>query len=118
MASKTSRKEWVRGLPPAFGVGRYDRKRVHWGWERSVGYVFLIRDSVRNHPNPHPYQTGSKSMLPSARHAAGPEATRPYCGPPPPAPSPHGRKLAIKSKLLSGVWCTFHSAQLSGEPGR
>src|SRR5918995_7029046 len=60
MASRTSRKEWVRGLPSAFGVGRYDRKRVHWASERSVRYVFLIGDSVRNHPNPHPYQTGSQ----------------------------------------------------------
>src|SRR5215211_1268112 len=60
MASRTSRKEWVRGLPSAFGVGRYDRKRVHSASERSVGYVFLIRESVRNHPNLHPYQTGSK----------------------------------------------------------
>src|SRR5215208_2729134 len=62
MASKTSRKEWVRGLPPAFGVGRYDRKRVHWASERSVGYGFLIGESVRNHPNLHPYQTGSKKL--------------------------------------------------------
>src|SRR5829696_5133108 len=60
MASKTSRKEWVRGLPWAFGVGRYERKRLHWASERSVGYGFLIGESVRNHPNPHLYQTGSK----------------------------------------------------------
>src|ERR671920_781648 len=60
MASKTSRKEWVRGLPWAFGAGRYERKRLHWASERSVGYVFLIEDRVRNHPNPHLYQTGSK----------------------------------------------------------
>jgi hypothetical protein len=26
--------------------------------------------------------------------------------------------VATKSKLLSGVWCTFHLAQLSGEPAR
>src|SRR5215212_11479961 len=61
MASRTSRKEWVRGLPSAFGVGRNDRKRVHSASERSVGYVFLIEESVQNYPNPHPYQTGSKS---------------------------------------------------------
>src|SRR5215211_4690565 len=60
MASRTSRKEWVRGLPSAFGVGRYDRKQVHTASQRSVGYDFLIGESVRNHPNPHPYQTGSK----------------------------------------------------------
>src|SRR5215212_6218185 len=48
-------------LPP-FGVGRYDRKRVHWASERSVGYGFLIGESVRNHPNLHPYQTGSKQL--------------------------------------------------------
>jgi hypothetical protein len=61
MASKTSRKEWVRGLRAAFGVGRQDRKRVHSASERSVGYVFLIEESVQNHPtNPHPYQTASK----------------------------------------------------------
>src|SRR3954447_4640660 len=60
MASRISRKEWVRGLPSAFGVGKYDRKRAHSASERSVGYGFLIRESVRNHPNPHPYQTGSK----------------------------------------------------------
>jgi hypothetical protein len=53
------RKEWVRGLPSAFGVGRNDRKRVHSASERSVGYVFLIEESVQNYPNPHPYQTGS-----------------------------------------------------------
>src|SRR3712207_768450 len=62
MASRTSRKEWVRGLPSAFGVGRYGCKRIHWASERSVGYVFLMGDSVRNHPNPHPYQTGSKEL--------------------------------------------------------
>src|SRR5215207_1127032 len=61
MASRTSRKEWVRGLPSAFGVGRYDRKRVHSASERSVGYVFLIEESVQNHP--HPYQTGSQRIL-------------------------------------------------------
>src|SRR5215217_8034707 len=61
MASRTSRKEWVRGLPSAFGVGRYDRKRVHSASERSVGYVFLIEESVQNHP--HPYQTGSKGVF-------------------------------------------------------
>src|SRR3954468_22568457 len=60
MASRTSRKEWVRGLPWAFGVARQDCKRVHWASERSVGYGFLIGESVRNHPNPHLYQTGSK----------------------------------------------------------
>src|SRR5829696_8900708 len=59
MASRTSRKEWVRGLPWAFGMCRYERKRFHWASERSVRYGFLIGDSVRNHPNPHPYQTGS-----------------------------------------------------------
>ena len=60
MASRTSRREWVRGLPWAFGVGRYDRKRIHSVSERSVGYGFLIGESVRNHPNPYPYQTGSQ----------------------------------------------------------
>jgi hypothetical protein len=53
MASRTSRKEWVRGLPWAFGVGRQDCKRLHWASERSVGYGFLIGESVRNHPNLH-----------------------------------------------------------------
>jgi hypothetical protein len=61
MASRTSRREWVRGLPWAFGVGRYDRKQIHSVSERSVGYGFLIGDSVQNHPNPHLYQTGSKA---------------------------------------------------------
>src|SRR5215213_1636146 len=64
MASRTSRKEWVRDLHSAFGVGRYGCKRVHWASERSVGYVFLIGDSVQNHPNPHPCQTGSKDGRP------------------------------------------------------
>src|SRR5215208_139194 len=49
MASRTSRGEWVRGLPSAFGVGRNDRKRVHSASERSVGYVFLIEESVQNY---------------------------------------------------------------------
>src|SRR5215216_3392136 len=62
MASRTSRKEWVRGLPSAFGVGRYGCKWIHWASERSVGYVSLIRDSVQNGANPHPYQTGSKTL--------------------------------------------------------
>src|SRR5918998_5978070 len=48
MASRTSRREWMRGLPSAFGVGRQECKRAHWASERSVGYVFLIGDSVRN----------------------------------------------------------------------
>src|SRR5215208_2806700 len=61
MASRISRREWVRGLPPASGVGKYDRKRAHSASERSVGYGFLIRKSVRNHPNPHLYQTGSNA---------------------------------------------------------
>src|SRR5215212_1902647 len=61
MASRISRRECVRGLPSASGVGKYDRKRAHSASERSVGYGFLIRESVRNHPNPHPYQTGSKT---------------------------------------------------------
>ena len=56
-----SRKEWLRGLPWAFGVGKYDRKRVHWASERSVEYAFLIGDSVQDHPNPH--QTGSKALF-------------------------------------------------------
>src|SRR5215217_8248865 len=64
MASRISRREWVRGLPSAFGVGRNDRKRAHSASERSVGYGFLIRESVRNHPNPHPYQTGSYVLKP------------------------------------------------------
>jgi hypothetical protein len=50
MASRTLRREWVRGLPWAFGVGRYDRKRIYSVSERPVGYVFLIGESVRNHP--------------------------------------------------------------------
>jgi hypothetical protein len=29
-----------------------------------------------------------------------------------------GKELATNSRLLSGVWCTFHLAQLSGEPAR
>src|ERR671911_113238 len=62
MASKMPRGEWVRGLPWAVGVGRYDRKQDHWASERSVGYAFLIGDSVQNHPNPHPYQTGSQTL--------------------------------------------------------
>src|SRR5215210_3132246 len=61
MASRTSRREWVRGFPWAFGVGRYDRKQIHSVSERSVGYSFLIGDSVQNHPNLHLYQTGSKT---------------------------------------------------------
>src|SRR5215212_7670511 len=60
MASRTSRKEWMRGLPSAFGEGRYERKLIHSASERSVGYVFLIEESVQKHPNPHPYQTGPK----------------------------------------------------------
>jgi hypothetical protein len=63
MASRTSRREWVRGLPWAFGVGRYDRKQIHSVSERAVGYGFLIGESVQNHPNPHLYQTGSKRGL-------------------------------------------------------
>jgi hypothetical protein len=59
MASRTSRKEWVRGLPSAFGVGKYDRKRVHSASERTVGYGFLMRESVQHHTNPLLYQTGS-----------------------------------------------------------
>jgi hypothetical protein len=50
----------MRGLPSAFGEGRYERKLIHSASERSVGYVFLIEESVQKHPNPHPYQTGSK----------------------------------------------------------
>src|SRR5215218_7674072 len=61
MASRIARKEWMRGLPSAIGEGRYERKLVHSASERSVGYVFLIEESVQNHPNPHPYQTGSKT---------------------------------------------------------
>src|SRR5829696_5811080 len=61
MASRTSRREWVRGLSWAFGVGRYDRKQIHSVSERSVGYGFLIGEGVQNHPNPHLYQTGSQS---------------------------------------------------------
>src|SRR5215207_406273 len=69
MASRTSRREWVRGLPSAFGLGRYGRKQFHSALERSVGYFFLIRKSVQSYPNPHPYQTGSKGYLysPSCR---------------------------------------------------
>src|SRR5215212_15717 len=62
MASRIARKEWMRGLPSAIGEGRYERKLVHSASERSVGYVFLIEESVQNHPNPHPYQTGSKRL--------------------------------------------------------
>jgi hypothetical protein len=29
-----------------------------------------------------------------------------------------GKELATNSKLLSAVWCTFHLAQLLGEPAR
>ena len=36
----------------------------------------------------------------------------------PPALPPHGQELATNSKLLSGVWCKFQIAQLSGEPAR
>jgi hypothetical protein len=57
--SRTSRKERVRGLPWAFGMGRYDCKRVPCASVRSVGYGFLIGDSVQNHTNPHLHQTGS-----------------------------------------------------------
>jgi len=60
MASRTARKEWIRGLPSAIGEGRYERKLVHSASERSVGYVFLTEESVQKHLNPHPYQTGSK----------------------------------------------------------
>jgi hypothetical protein len=49
MASRTSHKEWVRDLPWAFGMGRHERKRAHSVSERSVGYGFLIGESVRNH---------------------------------------------------------------------
>src|SRR5215217_4121325 len=66
MASRIARKEWMRGLPSAIGEGRYERKLVHSASERSVGYVFLIEESVQNHPNPHPYQTGSETL----RHLA------------------------------------------------
>src|SRR5215218_9229628 len=61
MASRIARKEWMRALPSAIGEGRYERKLVHSASERSVGYVFLIEESAQNHPNPHPYQTGSKN---------------------------------------------------------
>src|SRR5829696_7728472 len=67
MACGPSREEWVRGLPWAFGVGRYERKRLHWTSERSVRYGFLIGDSVRNHPNPHLYQTGSETSVKAPR---------------------------------------------------
>src|SRR5215210_1246858 len=63
MASRISRREWVRGLPSASGVGKYDRKQAHSASERSVGYGFLIRESVRNYPNPQPYQTGSQRFM-------------------------------------------------------
>src|SRR5215203_2926636 len=82
MASRTSRKEWVRGLPWAFGMCRYERKRFHWASPRSVGYGFLIGDSVRNHPNPHLYQTGSKSayaraeLVAALREAENPSTRR------------------------------------------
>src|SRR5919112_439562 len=72
MASRTSRREWVRGLPWAFGVGRYDRKRIHSPSERSVGYFFLIGESVRNYPNPHLYQTGSQFEHPRIRLVPAP----------------------------------------------
>src|ERR687895_287154 len=68
MASRTSRREGVRGLPWAFGVGRYDRKQIHSVSERSVGYGFLIGESVQNHLNPHLYQTGSKLFSFSVSH--------------------------------------------------
>jgi hypothetical protein len=74
MASRTSRREWVRGLPWAFGVGRYDRKQIHSVSERSVGYSLHIGESVQNHPNPHLYQTGSKKFAPGLvqwHHACG-----------------------------------------------
>src|SRR5215210_484004 len=67
MASRIARKEWMRGLPSAIGEGRYERKLVHSASERSVGYVFLIEESVQNHPNPHPYQTGSEESPYSRR---------------------------------------------------
>src|SRR5215217_3779975 len=70
MASRTARKEGLRGLPWAFGAGRYDRRRGHSPSQRSVGYGFLIGDSVRNHPNPHLYQTGSKSAYARAEPVA------------------------------------------------
>ena len=46
MASRTSRREWVRGLPWASGVGRYDRKQIHSASERSDGYGFLIGEKA------------------------------------------------------------------------
>lgn len=63
MASRTSRREWVRALPWAFGVGRYDRKQIHSVSERSVGYGFLIGDSVQNGSDSHSYQTGSYQCI-------------------------------------------------------
>jgi len=74
----------MRGLPSAIGEGRYERKLVHSASERSVGYVFLIEESVQNHPNPHPYQTGSKGFMP-------------YCKYPDPVSTklPFGRLIAL-----------------------
>lgn len=68
-----SRKEWVRGLPWAFGTGKHDRNQLHWPSDRSVGYDSLIGDCVRNHPNPRLYQTRSYhrpvlDALPDAAH--------------------------------------------------
>src|SRR5215203_1444849 len=95
MASRTSRGEWVRGLPSAFGVGRNDRKRVHSASERSVGYVFLIEESVQNYPNPHPYQTGSKEIPPKS---LCPDSRRKPSWP----PGKRGRGSASKRNLRVG----------------
>src|SRR5215210_6674515 len=84
MASRIARKEWMRGLPSAIGEGRYERKLVHSASERSVGYVFLIEESVQNHPNPHPYQTGSKGRS---------------CGGRKPTTSPKRRRVTASASL-------------------
>src|SRR5215218_8560295 len=94
MASRISRREWVRGLPSASGVGKYDRKRAHSASERSVGYGFLIRESVRNHPNPHLYQTDSEIGGGFFEGVCTPSnATTNFCDPPLPRntkePEPH-----------------------------
>jgi hypothetical protein len=49
-------------LPGLLGRAGTIRKLIHWASERSVGYGFLIGESVRNHLNPFLYQTGSYSV--------------------------------------------------------
>jgi len=42
-----SRKEWARSLPGSFEAGRWVFKRAHSSSEKSVGWVFLMHESVQ-----------------------------------------------------------------------